>query len=111
MTIGEHLREAAKFDPSVWRDIIGPTLVPIAERAWAVFGDLHACRPLSAHGITPISYVEMDAYSRMTGQQLAPLDVFLVRVIDEAFVAEWAVQANPRADDDAGPSLPDLPES
>jgi hypothetical protein len=111
MTIGEHLREAARVDPSARRELVGPTLPPIAERAWSVFGDLHACRPLSAQGITPISYVEMDAYCRMTGQQLAPLDVFLVRTIDEAFVAEWAIQANPRADDDAGTSLPDLPES
>jgi hypothetical protein len=104
MTLREHLVEAAKVDPSAARELAGPPLPPLAATAWRVFQDVHETRPIGAQGITPVSYVELDAYCRLTETTLTPLDVHLVRVIDTEFVASTAAAMAPT--DDSPPPLP-----
>lgn len=38
-------------------------------------------------GFHPISYVEIDAYSRLTGRRLRPFEVQLIRAIDRVAMA------------------------
>lgn len=98
LTVREHLERAAAVDPAAARELIGPPVPPVALSAWQAFDDLHAARPMSAQGVTPISYTELDAYVRLTGAPLTPLDVQLVRVIDDAYLDEWALGMTPHAD-------------
>ena len=42
---------------------------------------------MSSAGPNPISYLEIDAYCRVTHDQLTPLDVALIREADDALAA------------------------
>lgn len=100
----EHLTRAQQFDASAARELRGPLLPPLAARAWSVFGDLHATRSMGMSGVGPIAYSELDAYCRVTATRLTPCDVQLVRVADDAFLAEMAERLAP----DTTPDLPEL---
>lgn len=86
----DHLERAAATDPSAARELIGPPLPPVAAIAWRTFDALHRARPVSANGIVPISYTELSAFVQLTDSHLTPLDIALVRVIDEVYVEETA---------------------
>lgn len=86
-------------------DLVGPTLPPLAAYAWDVFCELHSARPVGMGGVSPITYSEVDAYCRLTGAQLSPLDVYLVRTIDEVFLTD----IHRTSDAENAPTLHDLP--
>jgi len=67
-------------------DLIGPPLPPLAERAWAVFGQLNGTRASGMQGVAPITFTELAAFQDVTGTRLTPLDVALVREADAVFV-------------------------
>lgn len=54
---------------------------------WRSFLDLHSCRGSSGFGPSPIGYVDMDAYQRMTGMPFAPWEVTAIRRADAAYMA------------------------
>ena len=108
MTVREHLIEAAKFDPAVAVELAGPPIDPLTRYAWGVFDTMHARRPLSAQAVQPLTFVEIEAYCRLTGESLTPLDLHLVCVIDDAYVAAIANAFSADGGQDA-PPLEELP--
>lgn len=46
------------------------------------------------YGIVPISYSEIDAYSRLMRVQMSPFEVRLIRLVDEACVAASSKKPN-----------------
>lgn len=84
--------------------MVGPPLPKLAAAAWQVFLDLHTARPVGMHGISPIGYVELDAYQRVTHTRLTPWEVRLVRAIDETYLADALSRLTP--DDDTPPPPP-----
>lgn len=63
-----------------------PQLPECAEHAWRVFLRLSATRQ-NGMAANPISYQEMLAYSRMTGDTLAAWEVEAINGIDGAYLA------------------------
>ncbi len=51
------------------------------EALWNIFCELHACR-----GEGRISYVDVDAYQRVTGVVLRPWELAAIRRADNAFL-------------------------
>ena len=93
-TVRAHLEAAVvstTFDPAVNAQarahLRGPDLPPDARHAWAVFASLSRTRTMSSAGPNPISYLEIDAYCRVTHDRLTPLDVALIREADDALAA------------------------
>jgi hypothetical protein len=54
--------------------------------AWQAFFDLSPCRASNGFGVSPISYLEMDAYIRLTGKVLLPYEINGINIIDACFL-------------------------
>lgn len=63
-----------------------PSLPAGGEFVWSVFNELHPCRSLGMAGPQPISFVELDAWQRVTGIRLRPFELQAIRAIDFAFL-------------------------
>lgn len=61
---------------------------------WSWFLDLRRSVG-GGYGIIPISYSEIDAYSRLLRVQMAPFEVQLIRLVDEACVAASSAEKKP----------------
>lgn len=58
-------------------------------RLWRIYLDLNACRRGGFAGPEPISYSDIDAYQRTTGEILEPWEVGGVRALDAVAIEEW----------------------
>ncbi len=54
--------------------------------AWEAFFDLNQCRSSNGFGVNPISYTEIDAYTRLTGKVLLPYEINGINIIDSCFL-------------------------
>jgi hypothetical protein len=72
-------------------------LLPVAAVAWEAFNELSATRGASSAGVSPISFLEIEAYQRVTGNSLTPLDVALILTADGTFMAEAHERTTPAA--------------
>jgi hypothetical protein len=97
--LGEQLAGLALAEPAlletVLSDMVGPPCPALAVRAWEVFGQLHETRSCGMGGVRAITFTELDAFQRVTGQRLTPLDVALVREADRVFVAVAVARMTP----------------
>ena len=57
------------------------------EYAWGCFNDLQATRSSNGFSSNPISFLEMDAYIRLSGRVLLPHEVRAIKLIDSAFLS------------------------
>jgi hypothetical protein len=79
--------------------------VPIAgRRVWSIFLELNATRA-SGMGPSPISYGEIEAWSRLRREPVRPFEVTMLRALDRAYL-EAA-----RADKDPAPKISKRPFS
>lgn len=61
----------------------GPGLPYAVEHLWGIFIDLHTTRTATGFGgLNPITYLDIDAYQRVTGVVLSPEEVALIRMAD-----------------------------
>lgn len=68
----------------------GPTIPPEAVYLWNHFTLLHAARTGGGMGPNPITYADLDAYSRLTGAGLEAWEVGAIRALDDAYLAAAA---------------------
>lgn len=64
----------------------GPTLHPSAVHVWNLFAQVSAARTGSGFGPNPLTYSEIDAFSRLTGWTLDPWEVDAIRALDDAYI-------------------------
>lgn len=68
----------------------GRPRVPEAGRLlWSAFIEISAARGFYQFGPAPISFAEIEGWSRLTGTPLAPHHVEIIRAMDEAFVEHF----------------------
>lgn len=53
---------------------------------WNVFIELHAARGSSGFGPSPISFTEIAAYRSVTGIDLSPWEVKVIRALDNLYI-------------------------
>jgi hypothetical protein len=64
---------------------------------WAWFGELSRTRSSNGFGQNPISYAEIDAWSRLTNIELTPLEVSAIMQLDSAYLNIQAEQIAKRS--------------
>lgn len=69
---------------------VGPTLPPGAVHLWNSFVQLSNARGGNGFGPNPISFAELDAYSRLTAQAFDPWEIEAIRALDDAYLTEAA---------------------
>lgn len=65
------------------------------EALWQIFRELHASRGNSGFGPLRISFLEIDAFQRVTGVRLKPWEIEALRRADRAFVDDWQSRQKP----------------
>lgn len=91
-TVGDHLaalRAQGVALPEDDTDDDTPGLEPALVRLWAVWRDLNATRS-SGMAANPISYGEIEAFCRLTGEHLDPWEARAVRAVDDAYMLSLA---------------------
>jgi hypothetical protein len=66
-----------------------PKLPDGCEDLWAIFNELHGCRGSNGFGPSRITFVDIDAWQRITGVRLLPWEVDAIRRADKAFLSRW----------------------
>jgi len=64
---------------------------------WAWFGELSRTRSSNGLGQNPISYAEIDAWSKLTNIELTPLEVSAIMRLDSAYLTIQAEQIAKRS--------------
>lgn len=60
---------------------------------WQTWVSLHSGRTYGSMGAVPLTWLDIDAWSRMMGVRLTQLDLLIVRIIDSVW---FSTQANER---------------
>lgn len=87
-TLRAHLQIAAEqlgYLPEELRD--APALPFSMEAHWRWFTDLHFRRSSNGYSPNPISFTELDAWSRLRGVQLSTFDVDAIMQLDTVYFA------------------------
>lgn len=53
---------------------------------WNAFAEMHAARSGNGFGGNPISYAEIAAYCAVTGTDLSPWEVKVIRALDTVYI-------------------------
>jgi hypothetical protein len=96
---GSTLRETLEFqkkmygfeDPRLKEEHLAYTATPL----WNTFWTLHETRQVSKFGFQPITYLEIDAYSRLMQVEFDPWEIEILKKMDRAFL----IKINTRAGD------------
>ena len=56
------------------------------------FYELHSRRSSNGYGPNPISYIELETWSRLTGKFITPQEVIIIMKIDMLYIDSWAKQ-------------------
>lgn len=84
----EHLEGAARQLGSIPQELQGPPMPAWALPIWELFCALSAARQPGFSGPCPLSYLEIEAYCRLTGIEVSPFMLAALRALDAAFVAQ-----------------------
>lgn len=66
-----------------------PDVPENGEYLWAWFQELSSGRGNNGFGVLPLSWADMDAWARLTGNQPEPWETAILRSMDGAFLAVW----------------------
>lgn len=69
-----------------------PTLPCGCEELWSIFCELSACRGSNGFGPSRITFVDIDAYQRVTGTKLLPWEMKAIRKADDAFLRDQSAR-------------------
>lgn len=77
--------------------IVPPFPEPIRP-LWNKFLSLHEGRTYGINGVNPISYVDMDAWMRVTGNSLDSWEVDAIMKIDKAWIKAYTNEDEEKTD-------------
>jgi hypothetical protein len=72
------------------RELTAPSIPPAGEHFVLLFFDLSCNRRQGMNGFEPLSWLEVEAYLRLTHQDIEPWEVRLLKRMDKA----WLTAAN-----------------
>jgi hypothetical protein len=83
----DHLKNAHKQTGELPEELANaPKLPEAASYLWAYFLHLHRQRQISAGGVQPLSYGEIEAWTRLMKQPLDPWELNTLLRVDNAFL-------------------------
>ncbi len=78
-----------------WQEAFPPPDPPAAASdIWDWYWELRAAAPSGMNGPNPVSWTELEAWSRLTARPLSRRQLHLLRLLDVAFLNSHAEQAN-----------------
>lgn len=87
-TLREHLEAVAARSGKLPSQLANSAKLPDGcAPLWRIFLHLHGRRGSSGFGPSPISYSEIDAYQRVTRQELAAWEINAIIAADDAYFA------------------------
>lgn len=87
----EHLKSAERQTGRTPEALLAAPPCPEGcETLWRIFNDLHACRGSNGFSPNRISYLELDAYTRVSGNKLERWELDAIRRADRAYMNDWA---------------------
>lgn len=72
-----------------------PVLPHGLEELWAVFLELHTCRGSTGMGPQRITYMDVDAFQRVSGVSLKAWERDAIRRADQAYLDDWHERNKP----------------
>ena len=73
-----------------------PPIPAALQHIWDWFGELSAARSGNGGGPNPLSFVEIEAWARLTGRLPASREVQALMALDQALFTLWAEQERRR---------------
>lgn len=73
-----------------------PKLPDGCEQLWADFVSLHDCRGSTGFGPMRVTFADLDAWQRVTGNKLQAWEIDAIRRADNAYLADYA-ERQPKA--------------
>lgn len=64
----------------------GPEVPYAGLRVWSIFLELNATRGAGGFGPAPISYAEIEAWSRLRREPVRPFELDIIRALDAAYM-------------------------
>jgi hypothetical protein len=87
----EHLLAAERKTGKTPQALLeAPTLPGECGDVWKMFSELHSCRGSTGFGPIRITFMDIDAYQRVTGTRLLGWERDAIEAADDAFLADWA---------------------
>jgi len=65
---------------------------------WSAYIRLHARRSSNGFGSNPLTWSDIEAFSRLSGIRLLPWEVEIIESIDNAYIAKQAEDAKAKVD-------------
>ncbi|HVV43186.1 MAG TPA: hypothetical protein VHC94_19220 [Nitrobacter sp.] len=75
----------------------GPEVPWAGQRVWGIFLDVHATRGSNGFGANPISYGEIESWSRLRREPVRPFEMDIIRALDIAYLEAVAKKAEAQA--------------
>lgn len=97
LTLRDQLTSASYSSDKAEELLLGPGCPAAARHLWDIFLALHASRGSNGYGGLPISFMEIDAYQRLTGAELSREEVGLLRAADATALRVMAEHDEPTA--------------
>lgn len=92
-TVLEHLRAVEKRTGQTPQMLLdAPACPPGCEDLWETFRELHACRGNTGFGPQRITYMDVDAFQRVSGVRLQRWELEAIRRADAAFLSDYAAR-------------------
>lgn len=76
---------------------VAPDVPENGEYLWAWFQELSSGRGNNGFGVLPLSWADMDAWARLTGNQPEPWETAILRNMDDTFLAVCHEEATKKA--------------
>jgi hypothetical protein len=71
-------------------------LPELFEQSWQDFLELHNARSSNGFGVNPISYLEIDAWTRLNRITLSLSDIKIIKALDNVFLKQQAKESKKR---------------
>lgn len=83
----EHIEETTGKRP---RELDGPGFPESGAYLWNWFSELSNSRGSSGFGPNPISFLEIDAWSRMMHTKIWPHEIKIIQALDRVYISTYA---------------------
>lgn len=82
----ENLKQVEKQTGRTPEDLLGPQLPSLVSHIWSAFLMLSAGRQTAMGGMNPLSYGEIEAWSRLSGVTLEPWELDAIKLLDAEYL-------------------------
>lgn len=88
VSLRSHLEQEEKVTGVTPQELLMPEFPDVASHVWSYFLSIHQGRSYGISGPNPVSYQDIEAWSRLTGWTLTPWELSAVKKLDAVFLSK-----------------------